>query len=235
VPRSFGGGRRPDGKDAGKRFSRFQSYRPLFVVAFETGLRKGDLLNLRWASVDLEGGWVRLVTQKRKTEAVIPISASCREALLAWRSRGIFGDRVFSTPKGKPISKAVLLGCFTTAKALAGITRRFRFHDLRHTFGSNWASDGATSSMIAKALGHTSSRMAERYARPSEASLKAFVEARDRKQSSVSNSDFELQERIGAVGSGNTAGNSLAPKGFHGAGHEGRTRDIYLGKVALYH
>jgi hypothetical protein len=72
--------------------------------------------------------------------------------------------------------------------------------------------------------------MAERCARPSEAALKAFVEARDRKQSSVSNSDFKLQERIGAVAPGVLAGNSRAPKGFYGAGHEGRTRDIYLGK-----
>ncbi len=41
--------------------------------------------------------------------------------------------------------------------------------------------------------------------------------------------------KIGAVSSGVSAGNSRTPKGLHGAGHEGRTRDIYLGKVALYH
>ena len=47
--------------------------------------------------------------------------------------------------------------------------------------------------------------------------------------------EIELQEKFGAAGPGISAGNPLAPKGFHGAGHEGRTRDIYLGKVALYH
>src|ERR1019366_602818 len=66
-------------------------------------------------------------------------------------------------------------------KALAGITRRLRLHDLRHTFASRLASRGVGLQIIAKALGHRSTRMTERYARPSrEAAMRAIVEALDR-------------------------------------------------------
>jgi site-specific recombinase XerD len=51
---------------------------------------------------------------------------------------------------------------FTTAKALAGITRRFRLHDQRHTFASTLASKGINSFTLRDLLGHTSTRTTER-------------------------------------------------------------------------
>jgi integrase len=177
--RVFGGSMRPDGRAATIYFDRFRAMRPLFVVALETGLRKGDLLALRWESVDLASGWIRLETRKTGQEVVLPISSACREALLECRSRPVASGRVFCDDLGKLLSETRVKRYFKIAKELAGITRRLRFHDLRHTFGSNLASRGVSLQVIAKAMGHSSTQMTERYARPSREALEEVRRALD--------------------------------------------------------
>lgn len=170
-PRSFGGGRRSKGEAAGAHFARFRSAKPLFVVALETGLRRSDLLALSWRSVDLDQGWIRLTMKKTKREATVPISAACRAALKELLARPVVAERVFVNGSGHPISWTTVQHCFDLAKELSGIIRRFRFHDLRHTFACTLASGGVSLQVISRALGHASVRMCERYARPSEEAL----------------------------------------------------------------
>jgi len=182
VPRVFGGGPRPEGESVGQYFERFRAMKPLFVIALETGLRRGDLWSLRWSSVDFEAGWIRVSVEKTRREALIPISEACREALLECRGRRATNDFVFVGDDGLPVSWTTVRRYFALAKKLAGITRRFRFHDLRHTFGSALASKGVSLQLIAKALGHASVRMSERYARPSVESLQEIKQALDSSQ-----------------------------------------------------
>jgi integrase len=178
-PRTFGGGLRSDGPAAAVYFERFRSSKPVFVVALETGLRRSDLLNLRWSSVDFQGEWIRVMTQKTKEEVTIPISAACNQALLECRNRPIVSDRVFLEESGAPLSETRIRRHFVVAKEIAGITRRFRFHDLRHTFASTLSSKGVSLQVIAKVLGHSSVKMSERYARPNEEAMKSILTALD--------------------------------------------------------
>jgi site-specific recombinase XerD len=62
-------------------------------------------------------------------------------------------------------------------KAIAGIARRFRFHDQRHTFASTLASKGINSFTLRDLLGHTSTRTTERYPRPSTEAFAAVAAA----------------------------------------------------------
>ncbi|MCL4810723.1 MAG: site-specific integrase, partial [Thermoanaerobaculia bacterium] len=156
-------------------FARFQALRPLFVVAFHTGLRRGDLLALAWSSVDLDAGVIRVTMQKTRKDAVIPISTACREALLACRARAPEHPRVFSDADGHPVSETIFALAFSTAKVIAGITRRFRPHDMRHTFASQLASEGVSLQVIASALGHSTITLTQRYAKPNEESLRAIA------------------------------------------------------------
>jgi integrase len=178
-PRRFGGGLRPDGRALGYYFERFRSLKPFFVIALETGLRKKDLLSLRWSCVDLEGGWIRVTTRKTGQEVQIPLSTRCRESLLSCRALGVISEVVFTNDEGTPLSWTSVQSYFNLAKSLGGITRRFRFHDLRHTFGCRLASAGVSLQVIAKAMGHASIRMTERYARPSEEAMQAVRRALD--------------------------------------------------------
>ncbi len=176
APRKFGFGPNPDSDATRERFERFRSLKPIFVVAIETGLRKMDLLNLEWAQVDLDGGFIRLLMKKTKRWAVVPISALCRTAIDECRSRAVVSRYVFVNKDGTRVADITLRRAFLRAKCIAGITRRFRFHDLRHTAACTLASAGVSLQVIQKILGHTSSKMTERYARVNDA---AVAEARN--------------------------------------------------------
>lgn len=178
--RRFGGGMRGDSKAAGAYFARYRELRDFFIDAIETGLRAWtDLLNLRWSSVDFSGGFIRALMQKTKCEAEVPISTACREALRRCREKSVASVYVFVDTNGRRFSPTRIRRAFVLAKKLAGIARRFRPHDLRHTFGCRLADRNIGLQKIAKALGHTTTRMAERYARPSEESMREIARALD--------------------------------------------------------
>jgi integrase len=162
-------------------FTFFRASKPFFVVALHTALRRGDLLNLEWSSVDLKDGHIRVVTQKTSTPVFIPLSATAVAALEECRLRPMASTKwVFVQHDGSRMSLTTLRRHFATAKELAGITRRFRLHDLRHTAASKMASAGISLQVIAKVLGHTSTRMSERYARPDDAALAQIRTAMER-------------------------------------------------------
>lgn len=158
-------------------FERLQWSKPLFVLALYTGLRRSDLRLLKWTSVDLQAGVIRLVMRKTKRPVFLPIVPRVREALDVCRKRTVMSEYVLLTPEGKPYSESTIKRYFKTAKAIAGITRRFRFHDQRHTFASTLASKGINSFTLRDLLGHTSTRTTERYARPSTEALDAVIRA----------------------------------------------------------
>lgn len=158
-------------------FKRFRALKPLFVVAFETGLRRSDLLKLAWTSVDRQRGVLRVTMQKTTREAVIPISAACRDALAACEARSPGSQIVFTDAGGGPVSEAIFALAFSTAKAIAGITRRFRPHDMRHTFASRLASRDVTLQVIARALGHSTIALTQRYAKPSDEAMRSIPAA----------------------------------------------------------
>ena len=199
TTRLHGGGRKPDGTAVGYHFQRFRESKRIFVVALETGLRKGDLLALRWSQVDLINGWIRLVMQKTGIEATIPITPECRAALLECRDRSVVGEKVFLNDHGRPFPEVSVKRYFGIAKQISGITRRLRFHDLRHTFASTLASNGVGPHVIAKALGHTSTRMTDRYARPSPEAMRSIVAALERAKMNSSVNSVQL---VAAAASG---------------------------------
>jgi integrase len=154
-------------------FERFQWSKPLFVLALYTGLRRSDLRLLKWESVDLQAGVIRLIMRKTKRPVLLPIVPKVRAALDTCRRRPVMSAYVLLTPDGHPYSESTIKRYFKTAKAVAGITRRFRFHDQRHTFASTLASKGINSFTLRDLLGHASTRTTERYARPSIEALEA--------------------------------------------------------------
>ena len=110
--------------------------------------------------------------QKTKLPVTIPMSAACFDALQICLARACNRDDVFIDECARQISETRVRRTFERAKRLAGITRRFRFHDLRHTFGSRLASKNVSIQVISKAMGHTSIAMTMRYSRPSAEALR---------------------------------------------------------------
>lgn len=182
--RAYGAGMRNDSDAAHAYFLRFNASKDLFVVALETGIRSGDLRALARQHVDLEEGWIRFVQRKTGREVVIPISDDCRAALqhaLAGREVQL-DDPIFVTESGLPFSESTMRRHFRIAKRLAGITRRFRVHDLRHSFGCDLATAGLPLRFIGKVMGHANSATTDRYARPDQIVLERVREALNRER-----------------------------------------------------
>ena len=125
----------------------------IFLTAAFTGLRRGELLGLRWRDVDYAGATIRvrasyaagyLTTPKSGKVRSVPMAPDVASALETLRAREQFtgeDDFVFSGQAGIPLDGDALSKRYEDALQRAGL-RRLRFHDLRHTFGTR---------MIAKA------------------------------------------------------------------------------------
>jgi integrase len=177
-PRSFGAGRRPDGKATAKHFEHFRASREFFIVALETGLSRGDLFLLPWAAVDLKEGLLRIPREKTGEESLVAISDPLRAALAVLQKRAMARKKERELVLGG-CSESVIRRYLATAKRLAGIERRFRLHDLRHSFASRHSAHGTPLQVIQKMLGHASVKTTERYSRVDVNAVKAAVRALD--------------------------------------------------------
>ena len=151
----------------------------LVLVAITTGLRRGELLGLRWRDVDLEHGLLhvrqtivrgRVDSPKSKTSCrTLELAPQCRGALTTLKDHSAYkGDDelVFCHPdRGTPTDPSKLSKRFLKPALLdAGITRRFRpFHDLRHTAITYDAAAGNPQAYIQMRAGHSSGAITERY------------------------------------------------------------------------
>lgn len=175
-PRRYGGGRRGDTDAAHDTFLRFQAAKPLFLCALDTGLSRGDLIDLRWHQVDLENRILRLVRKKTKVPVTMPLTKRLAQVLDGLPKGGSDGH-VFQTHDRTPWPQITIRRTFETAKRLAKITRPFRFHDLRHDFASALVQEGVSLYIVAQLLGHTSTRVANRYAHLQPDTLRAAIRA----------------------------------------------------------
>lgn len=138
-----------------------QSYWPrlycLVVLACSTGMRKSELLNLRWADIDFDRGLAALEITKNGQPRVNPIPSAALAELEKFRDDP--GVLVFPGRNDKSYS---FRKPWNQALKQAGITS-FRFHDLRHSASSYLAMSGASLIEIADILGHKSLQTTKRY------------------------------------------------------------------------
>ena len=129
--------------------------------AMTTGLRIGEVIAMRWADVDFEGGRVVLPDTKtgRRSQS---LSSAALEALTALpRINGV--EHVFSTGRGHVTYKTVH-GAFNRSAKRAGL-ENVRIHDLRRTLMTRAAAAGIGTHMLRDLLGHKTTTMADRYVR----------------------------------------------------------------------
>jgi len=134
--------------------------KPIVTVALHTGMRRGEILGLRWEQVDLEHGFILLEMTKNGERKEIPIDDTLDE-VFSQMPRSIESIYVFTDRDGNPYKS--IKRSFSTATRKAGITD-FRFHDCRHTFASHLVMAGVDLVSVKELLGHKSLRMTLRYA-----------------------------------------------------------------------
>jgi integrase len=164
-------------------------YEALWYLALTTGMRRGELLGLRWSDVDLDartlsvartlsrGKTSRLEVGEPKTAAgrrrvALPAAAVLRLRRHQTRQKSVwlevgpaYADRnlVFATPDGRPIHPNTLARGFTRLVNRAEVGK-IRFHDLRHTSATLLLASGEHPKVVQERLGHASiSETLDRY------------------------------------------------------------------------
>ena len=164
--------------------ARGDRFEALYVLAITTGLRRGELLGLRWDDVDLERGTLRVgralvreggrhvvgETKTRRGRRQVNLTPRTVGALGAHRKRqleekirlaGLYEDRglVFTTQKGTSVNPENLVKrSFKPLLARAGLPD-IRFHDLRHTCATLLLGRGVHPKLVQELLGHATIAM----------------------------------------------------------------------------
>jgi integrase len=173
---------------------------PLWALAIYTGLRRGELLGLRWADVDLDHALLhvrgalaadgtRIPPKTAQSARPVPLGAEAVKVLQARRTaqrreRVAAGawqrtDLVFTTLAGGALRGDNVWRAFQTDLTAAGLPH-VRFHDLRHTCASLLAAQGVPLQVIQQLLGHTTIRTtADMYVHPTPDAARAAVAVLD--------------------------------------------------------
>jgi integrase len=137
--------------------------RPLVLLAINTGLRRGELFNLKWRDVDMDRQTlvVRGIGAKSGQTRYVPLNPEAVEVLKTWRDCTNGTGHVFAGDDGRRL--------VDVKKAWAGLLKRsgiagFRFHDIRHHFASQLVMRGVDLNTVRDLLGHANLNMTLRYA-----------------------------------------------------------------------
>ncbi|QDI82253.1 site-specific integrase [Methylorubrum populi] len=133
--------------------SRLWYLKPLFVLAVETGMRRGELLSLLWANVNLQNKTARIDDTKNGEPRTIPLTPT---AIDEFKHITPSSQRVF------PISDNAARLSWERLRMRAGVPN-LRFHDLRHEAISRFFEMGLSIPEVSLISGHKDYRMLARY------------------------------------------------------------------------
>ena len=164
--------------------ARGDRFEPLYMLAISTGLRRGELLGLRWKDVDLERGTLRVgralvreagrhVLGETKTRrgrrqinltprAVSTLKAHCKKQLEEKiKLTGLHRDHglIFATRVGTPINPENLVNRSLKPLLERASLPEIRFHDLRHTCATLLLGRRVHPKLVQELLGHATIAM----------------------------------------------------------------------------
>lgn len=165
------------------RNSRSKQLYPITVLALSTGMRRGEILSIRWKDVDFDRKRIVLHDTKNGSSRQVPLAGTAAEVLkemLATKKaakvqalKPVGDEFVFPGKTGNdPVN---IRDAWETAVKKAKI-ENFHFHDCRHTAASYLAMNGATLLELSQILGHKTLSMVKRYAHLTEQHLHNVVE-----------------------------------------------------------
>ncbi len=140
----------------------------MYYLELATGLRRGELLGLKWDDINLDIGVIQVKRQVARIDGevveaplktknsyrTLSIGADAIEILREQRSK-VAGEYVFPSPNGGPISPDSVLHMLHRVLDRAGLPP-LRFHDLRHTFSTLALQNGVDIKTVSGMLGHYS-------------------------------------------------------------------------------
>lgn len=168
---------------------RREFYRAVYAVAIYGGLRKGEVLGLRWE--DVRGGELHVrrsyggPLKTRSSRRDVPMLRPVRDALDAWKRHGgavKARGLVFAADGGGCFGKSYDAAWETQWRRKAGCRPSVRFHDLRHTCASHlvmgtWLGQPLSLREVQEWMGHSDIGTTQRYAHLAPGALRSKVQA----------------------------------------------------------
>jgi integrase/recombinase XerD len=159
-------------------------YRLIFTLLRETGMRVGQVLDLRWGDVTLNSGREALRVREPKNgmeRAVVLGPTATPRTVRGLRAARRAYDLVFRSNRGTRIPYDAVHYQWSKLCAAAGLldatgAPRYTPHQLRHTRGSELIAEGQRIEIVQRVLGHRDIRSTLGYAELQEAQIRAALE-----------------------------------------------------------
>ncbi|MCO4880512.1 site-specific integrase [Paraburkholderia caribensis] len=180
--------------DAGNTFA--DLVEPAVLLSIDTGLRRGELLQLRWDDIDLDR---RMVTVRDETSKCyrtrhLPLCEEAFEVASAWKVQcfrtNVRPLYVFVNAAGGLLRE---VAAWTDVLKAANITG-FRWHDLRHSFATRAVEQGVPIDMVSRWLGHSRVEQTMRYAHRSPTFASNAIAALDRARIAALSGGQQLEQ-----------------------------------------
>jgi site-specific recombinase XerD len=136
--------------------------RTMFLLMLRCGLRVGEVSRLPWSAIDLAQGTVRIDNGKGHVDRVVYLAPDVAKALRQWQRHQAAAAYVFPS-RGSSLTARQMRNLMTGYLKLAGITKAYSPHALRHTFATQLLNAGASLEVVKELMGHRSLDMTLRY------------------------------------------------------------------------
>jgi site-specific recombinase XerD len=139
----------------------------IFMLLLDTGLRIGEVINLKMEDVYMSNGFLKVLGKGNK-ERVVPIGCNAQKALqrylFRYRSRPANSEinRVFLSIHGFPLTENSMKLMFARLAQISGV-QRLHSHLCRHTFATRFLINGGDVFALQQILGHSSLEMVRHY------------------------------------------------------------------------
>jgi integrase len=148
------------------------------IFAVDTGMRRSEIVNLKWENVDLERNIILVANSesfktKSGRQRIVPINSLAKRILI---TRERISPYVFVNYKGQKMYDNYLGQCFRKSVRNAKLEGKISFHSLKHTFASWLVQSGVGIYEVQKLLGHSSVVVTQVYAHLSENVLHKAVD-----------------------------------------------------------
>lgn len=155
--------------------------RPIVIVALYTGMRRSEILGLKWRDCDFVRNNIRLADSKNGEGREIPMNEQVKTALMRV-AKHPESQYIFCDKDGNRIGN--VRKTFFTALRKSGI-KDFHFHDLRHTFASQLVMASVDINTVRELMGHRDLRMTLRYSHLSPSYKKRAVDILGRRMDTI--------------------------------------------------
>ncbi len=160
----------------------YQYLKDIFTVGFYTGLRLGELINMKWNWIDFFQNHITVkctdgFLTKSKKERIVPMSEKVKSILISRFNLGFHqaGEVVFFRIPKRKLHQETISKQFKDIVRKSNVNEKIHFHSLRHSFASLLAQKGVSLYIIKELLGHEDLATTQIYSHLQQQNLKDAV------------------------------------------------------------